>query len=1259
MASLEVKDQVTVSDFEAIRISVASPEDILSWSHGEVLKPETINYRTQKPERDGLFCEKIFGPTKDWECYCGKYKKIRYKGVICDKCGVEVTRSAVRRVRMGHIDLAVPVAHIWYSRGTSSVISAILSMSGADIEKVAYFASYAILEVNEELKKTSLESLEKEYKDYLSENGSTEQASDVSKEEIDQAYKETKSELSGLVAGVTISEQAYRELNMKYGQIVKVGIGAEAILDLLKRVNIDDAIVGLETLSRKQTGLVRTKTLKRLRILQNMKQAGIKPDWLVLSRLPVIPPDLRPMVQLDGGRFAASDLNDLYRRVINRNNRLKRLLSQGAPEVICRNEKRMLQEAVDALIDNSARKDKIASSAGGKRKLRSLSDMLRGKQGRFRQNLLGKRVDYSGRSVIVVGPRLKLHQCGLPKIMALELFKPFIIGRLIGDGYVHNVKNATRLIEKGETFVWDILEDVIKDKYVLLNRAPTLHRLGIQAFQPVLIEGKAIQIHPLVCSAFNADFDGDQMAVHLPLSDKAQEEARTIMLASHNLLKPASGDPVVSLSFDIVLGCHYMTAVVDNTKGEGKVFASERQAVTAYDLGAIDINALIKVRLNDGKLLETSVGRILFNEILPEGIEFINDAMTKKTIAKLAENVYRTMGAEITAKLVDDIKSVGFKYAELSGFTFAVEDIKIPSTKGRILKESNENVQKVEKLYLRGLITEEERYNKVIEIWMSAQSQMEKDMMIQFPHDNDIYIIMNSGARGNISQMTQVAAMKGLVADPTGAVIELPITSNFKEGLSVFEYFVSTHGSRKGRADTALRTSEAGYLTRRLVDVSQDVVITSTDCGTSATRLITRKFYADFGEQWDKYILGRTLGKAVAGIKAGSNIGLEELKKINDAAVESIEIFSLLTCESDRGVCQKCYGIDLATGKPVEIGSAVGIIAAQAIGEPGTQLTMRTFHTGGAAGEDITQGLPRVEEIFEARMPKKPAIMSEIPGKASIKRDGDIIKISVSGVGSYSEQIVLPAGFKFNVENKSLVQKNQIIAESENPKEKPFRSPVPGKIEISGTKAKVTGEGETVKEYTTTKNTELLIKNGEAVERGTALTEGHYDLGNAMKLNGAAKTQNYIIKSVQTIYESQGQDINDKHIEVIVRMMHSKVKILDSGDSRYLPGQIISRIEVQQQNKKIAEEGKKKVAFEDIILGITRVALKTESFLSAASFQETTSVLIDAAISGRVDYLRGLKENVIIGKLIPAGTGLLEESEADGITNPGIVSQTL
>lgn len=1235
--AIELKDQVNIADFDAMKLSVASPEDIMSWSYGEVLKPETINYRTQKPERDGLFCEKIFGPTKDWECYCGKYRKIRYKGVICDKCGVEVTRSSVRRVRMGHISLCVPVAHIWYSRGASSTVSMVLNMTTGEIEKVVYFASFVILSINEELKEQSLSILENEYKEYLDELKANKSVEMASKEEIDLAYKTAKNELNNLKIGKIISEQEYQLINMKYGQIIEVGIGAEAILKLLKGIDLEQEIKKSKEDVDKQFGLSRGKILKRIRMLTNIKDAGILPSSLVLTKLPVIPPDLRPMVQLDGGRFAASDLNDLYRRVINRNNRLKRLMSQGAPEVICRNEKRMLQEAVDALIDNSARKGKVASSTGGKRKLRSLSDMLRGKQGRFRQNLLGKRVDYSGRSVIVIGPKLKLHQCGLPKVMALELFKPFIIGRLISDGYVHNVKNATRLIDRQEPFVWDILEEIIKNRLVLLNRAPTLHRLGIQAFQPVLIEGKAIQIHPLVCSAFNADFDGDQMAVHVPLSDVAQEEAREIMLSAKNLLKPASGEPVVTPSYDMILGVFYLTKIEENAKGSGSVYGSFNEVVSAYDLGIIDIGAKIKVRNSSNEIIETCAGRILFNEIVPDELGFLNQNFAKKDIAKLVDKIYREYGIERTAQFVDDIKDLGFKFSQKSGITFAVEDIHIPSTKKDVIKKSEAELGVVDHQYQRGLITDEERYAKTIELWMNAQSQIEKDMMEQYSKENDLFLVMTSGARGNVAQMIQVAGMKGLVADPTGSIIELPIKSNFKEGLSVFEYFVSTHGSRKGRADTALRTSEAGYLTRRLVDVSQDTVISEPDCGTERSRVFSAAFYKDLGEKWDKYILGRVLAKDTAGIKKNTVITAREVEVFDQNNIAEIEIFSLLGCRSLQGVCQKCYGVDLATGHLVKIGSTVGIVAAQAIGEPGTQLTMRTFHTGGAAGEDITSGLPRVQEIFEARVPKKPAVLSELNGKVSISKEKGQTKIVVNGKGEKVDLIELPKDYSWIVQNGDNVKTKQVLAECED--KKPIRARSNGIIQTFANKGRLVSLGMTAKEYLIPGRTELRVNDGDEITKGRALTEGHYDLSSSLKLAGKAATEKYIIKQVQMIYESQGQDINDKHVEVIVRLMFSKVKIVVQGDTTYLAGQIVNRLEIDKANEEIEKQGKKKAQYEDVVMGITRVAIKTESFLSAASFQETTSVLVDAATAGKIDHLKGLKENVIIGKLIPAGTG--------------------
>lgn len=1242
---VEIRDQVNVSDFEAVKISVASPDSIQAWSHGEILKPETINYRTQKPERDGLFCEKIFGPTKDWECYCGKYKKIRYKGVVCDKCGVEVTRSSVRRIRMGHIDLAVPVSHIWYSRGTSPVIAQILGVSSTDLEKVIYFASFIIMEINEEVRSESLLAIEEEYHDMLLEIKNddvsvSEASKELKKQKIDAAYKQAKSELNALKTGDIISELKYNDLTIKYGHIINVGIGAEAVLKLLQNIDLDKEISDTDETLKKDLGENRRRVLKRMRVLTQLKHAGIKPEWLVLTRLPVIPPDLRPMVQLDGGRFAASDLNDLYRRVLNRNNRLKRLLSQGAPEVICRNEKRMLQEAVDAVIDNSARKGKVAMSAGGKRKLRSLSDMIRGKQGRFRQNLLGKRVDYSGRSVIVVGPQLKLNQCGIPKVMALELFKPFVIGKLIKDGFVHNVKNATKLIERGEDFVWDILEEITKDHHVMLNRAPTLHRLGIQAFQPVLIEGKSIQVHPLVCAAFNADFDGDQMAVHVPLSKQARLEASNIMLSSKNLLKPASGDPIVTPEKDMILGLYYLTYNKLDAKGTGKIFASKEAAISAYDSRQIDPQAIIKVRIN-GETIETSAGRLLVNDVLPEGFPYQNEVFDKEKVKKSISEVYQQYGKAAAAKLVDDFKDLGFTYAEFSGLTFSVEDITVPQKKDQIISESNSKLDQIEQLYQRGLLTQDERYSKTVELWMESSSQVESAMMESFDKENDIFIIMNSGARGNVSQLNQIAGMKGLVADPTGNIIELPIKSNFKEGLSVFEYFVSTHGSRKGRADTALRTSEAGYLTRRLVDVSQDTVVAEYDCKSSEFRTMKKDFYEKSGKSWDSHILGRILAEDVAGVKHGTMIDDNVVKILDEKGIQQVKIRSLLGCQAKRGICQICYGKDPATGDLVEIGTTVGIVAAQAIGEPGTQLTMRTFHTGGAAGEDITTGLPRVQELFESRNPKFPAVVADFNGKVAITKQENNTVINVTGKAQKSESLVLPLDYNWLVKDGESVKVKQPLAESEG--QKPLRSNIKGKISITNNKAVITGEGVSSRDYTVSNLVQLKVKDGETVLAGDAITEGHIDLSDSIKLRGVEATQNYIIDEVQQIYDSQGQDINDKHVEVIVRQMCSKIKIVDPADTTHLAGQIAELSEILRQNSERKKQNLPPIKYENIIMGISRVALRTRSFLAAASFMETTSVLIDAAISGKVDKLEGLKENIIIGKLIPAGTGIRED----------------
>ncbi len=1244
-----LKELPKTTDFDNVRISVASPDHILEWSYGEVTKPETINYRTQKPERDGLFDERIFGPTKDWECYCGKYKKIRYKGVICDKCGVEVTRSSVRRERMGHIDLAVPVSHIWYLRGVPSTLSLILDMSVSDLEKVAYFAGLVILEVNEEVRRESLQRLEQEYKEAQG------IVSELQKVQLDALYKETKQEIEHLTVRRVIAESKYHDLSLKYGQIIRVGIGAEAIYELLRRIQLDDIIGELTTKVATMDGANRRKQMKRLRVLTDMQKAGIEPSWLLLTRLPVIPPDLRPMVQLDGGRFAASDLNDLYRRVLNRNNRLRRLIAQGAPEVIQRNEKRMLQEAVDALIDNSARRGRGATATATARKLRSLSDMLRGKQGRFRQNLLGKRVDYSGRSVIVIGPELKLHQCGLPKVMALELFKPFVISRLISDGHVHNVKNATRLIERGASEVWDILEQVTSNYYVMLNRAPTLHRLGIQAFQPVLIEGKAIQVHPLVCQAFNADFDGDQMAVHVPLSDEAKWEVSEIMRSSHNLLKPASGEPIVAPRLDMVWGCYYITSIADGLPGEGKIFSGKNEAILAYQQGQVHVRAKIHVRMTDeeGKKsrIETSVGRILFNNILPQGMNFRNEVMDSKNLKRLTREIYKHMGNEVTAGFVDRVKELGFEYATTSGMTISMDDILIPSEKQGIVVESNKMIEDLDKQYRRGLITEQERSMKSIEIWNAAKSRIEKAMMEHYDKSSPVYTMVSSGSRGSVAQLVQMAGMKGLVVNPSGQIIELPVKANYKEGLSVFEYFIASHGARKGRSDGALRTSDAGYLTRRLVDVAQDVVIVNADCKTKEGWLLTRTESEAMGMSLEERLIGRVAfadivdSKKKVLVKKNTEIKEEDAAVIATANLEEVVVRSVLHCANEHGICQYCYGRDLATGEMIKLGEAVGIMAAQAIGEPGTQLTMKTFHLGGVTGADITTGLPRVEELFEARVPSNPAVLAEIAGTLSIKEEKDRRVLRVTSSNIKSESYDLPEGYEATVKSGDEVRSKQAIATA--PDQKAIRATIDGKVRVGKGAITVTSAEAETKEYVVPAVVNLKVKDGDMIVVGQELSEGHRDLAESVKLRGIIESQKYIIRDVQEIYSTQGQAINDKHLEIIIRQMFSKVKVLDEGDSEFLVGQIAEGRVVEDANALLAKQKKNLATYEPVVMGITRVSLKTESFLSAASFQETTSVLIDAAIKGTVDNLRGLKENVIIGKLIPAGTGLNAESDTE------------
>jgi DNA-directed RNA polymerase subunit beta' len=1235
------------NDFTAVQLRVASPDIILSWSHGEVLKPETINYRTQKPERDGLFCERIFGPTKDYECYCGKYKKIRYKGVICDKCGVEVTKSYVRRVRMGHIDLAVSVAHIWYVQGIPSQLGLLLDMSVSELEKIIYFAAYVVLEVDEEVRANSLQQLEEEYKELRAQlldgkKADTLEGNDLLRlQQVEAQYKEARTELEKLSSKQVISELAYHELSLRYGAIVRVGIGAEAIRDLLQRVNLDEGTIQLKEDVKTASPLNKRKVLRRLKLYTDLKAASLNPEWFVLSRLPVIPPDLRPMVQLDGGRFAASDLNDLYRRVLNRNNRLKKLLNSGAPEVITRNEKRMLQEAVDALIDNSARRGKAAAaSTGMKRKLKSLSDMLRGKQGRFRQNLLGKRVDYSGRSVIVIGPNLKLHQCGLPKMMALELFKPFVIGRLIAGGYVHNVKNATRLIEQGESFVWDILEDITKDHFVLLNRAPTLHRLGIQAFQPVLIEGKSIQIHPLVCTAYNADFDGDQMAVHVPLSKAAQKEAREIMLSSRNLLKPASGEVIVAPSKDMILGSYYMTVMVDGLKGEGKSFATQEEALMAQADGVADLRAKVKVLVN-GELCETTVGRILFNQIVPEELGYQNQPMDKKAISKLVQRSFAELGTARTAEFVDDLKAIGFRYAEKSGVTFSLSDVIVPDTKPEFLARAEEKLQEFEKQYRRGLITKDEQYVKTVTTWLETSKELEAEVMKGFDDLNPIMTIFRSGARGAVTNINQIAGMKGLVGNPSGRIIEIPLKNNFKDGLSVFEYFISTHGSRKGRADTALRTADAGYLTRRLVDVAQDVVVAQEDCGTKEGIYLFREDQTTLGEPFDSSLIGRyTVGENLD-IPANTLITEEIAQKLADSDIEKVGVRSPLRCEAQWGICQHCYGTNLATGDIVQHGEAVGIVAAQAIGEPGTQLTMKTFHMGGVAqsGGDITAGLPRVEELFEARSPKTPATVTDLAGKVTVEERPEETIVMVTSLKPATQRLEIPKGYKVVVAAADTVQVRDVIAEGKDGQT--LRATVHGKVAIEEGVVTITAREKEERTYTLSANASVIVESGQAVERGQALTEGHIDLQQLLMLCGREAVERYIVNEVQKIYFSQGQSINNKHVEIIVRQMLSKVQVSDPADSIYITGQTVDLPDIRPA---IKHDG---VKAEQLLLGITRISLWTKSFLSAASFQETTSVLINAAVMGKRDELRGLKENVIIGKLIPAGTGY-KEDQAEG-----------
>ena len=1158
--------------FDAIKIGLASPEKILEWSRGEVTKPETINYRTLKPEKDGLFCEKIFGPSKDWECHCGKYKKIRYKGVVCDRCGVEVTKASVRRERMGHIALAAPVSHIWYFKGIPSRMGLILDLSPRTLEKVLYFASYIVLD----------------------------------KGETDLQYKQV------------LSEQEYQEAREAWGSSFRVGMGAESIQELLQAIDLDKEYKELQEGLKGATGQKRARIVKRLEVVEAFRESGNKPEWMIMTNIPVIPPDLRPMVQLDGGRFATSDLNDLYRRIINRNNRLKRLLELGAPDIIVRNEKRMLQEAVDALIDNGRRGRPVTGP--GNRALKSLSDMLKGKSGRFRQNLLGKRVDYSGRSVIVVGPELKIYQCGLPKEMAIELFKPFVMKELVQNGTAHNIKNAKKMVERLQPEVWDVLEEVIKEHPVMLNRAPTLHRLGIQAFEPILVEGKAIKLHPLVCTAYNADFDGDQMAVHLPLSVEAQAECRFLLLSPNNLLKPSDGGPVAVPSQDMVLGIYYLTQERPGAKGEGKVFKSVNEAILAYENEAITLHSRIKVRVSkampDGTVktgtIESTLGRFLFNEIIPQDLGFVDREVEgnellleidfhvgKKQLKQILEKVINTHGSTATAEVLDAVKSIGYKYSTRAAMTVSISDMTVPPQKPEMIAKAQDTVDKITKNFKRGLITEEERYKEVVETWKATDDALTEALLSGLDKYNNIFMMADSGARGSDKQIKQLAGMRGLMADTTGRTIELPIKSNFREGLDVLEYFMSAHGARKGLSDTALRTADSGYLTRRLVDVSQELIIHEVDCVEKGEEIpgMYVKAFSDGNEEIESLkerITGRYLCENIVDkdgnilVKANHMVTPKRAELImkkgvdeNGEPLKKIKIRTILTCRSHSGICAKCYGANMATGEPVQVGEAVGIIAAQSIGEPGTQLTMRTFHTGGVAGDDITQGLPRVEELFEARKPKGLAIITEFAGVANI--------------------------------NDTKKKREVIVTNQETGESKAYLIPYGSRIKII---------------------------DGAVLEAGDELTEGSVNPHDILRIKGLRAVQDYMLQEVQRVYRLQGVDINDKHIEVIVRQMLKKVRIEEAGDTEFLPGTNVDILEFEDVNKALEAEGKEPATGEQIMLGITKASLATNSFLSAASFQETTKVLTEAAIKGKVDPLIGLKENVIIGKHIPAGTGM-------------------
>lgn len=1379
----------------ALRINLASPETIRSWSYGEVLKPETINYRRLRPEKDGLFCEAIFGPSRDYQCYCGKYKNPRYKGIVCDKCGVEVTRSAVRRERMGHIDLATPVAHIWYTRRIPSYLGLLLDISRRNLDRVLYFAQYIVTFVDDDARQKALKRLEDEIHDsereqatrinaqilevklsrdkkvaelqnrlkdienradeeiasklepviqegqslertlteksgqtlkkqilfetaslVVAEAGDTitsKHISNVQKavkerlEEIEGEFKkqlqrdreqikmsveqvkaeaavamedlqnqledqttenhdqsgQLRDELQELRPFTFLTESRYRELKSRWGQVFRADMGAEAFYDILRRLDLDKLAEDLWTEVRtSKSKQKRKKATTRLKVIESFRRSGNRPEWMILTVLPVIPPDLRPMVPLDGGRFATSDMNDLYRRVINRNNRLKRLLELGAPDVIVRNEKRMLQEAVDSLIDNSQRGK--ALSRRGRRELKSLSDMLKGKKGRFRRNLLGKRVDYSGRSVIVVGPKLKLYQCGLPKSMALELFKPFVVSRLVSHSYAANVKSAKRLIERNKPEVYEVLEEVIKERPVLLNRAPTLHRLGIQAFEPILIEGSAIQLHPLVTTAFNADFDGDQMAVHVPLSDKAVREARSLMLSSKNLLKPADGEPIISPAKDMVLGIYYLTVKDDRPhKGDGRIFADIDEVDLAYQLDQVNIHTKIQIRMNTWfdendrrmaspkiEMLNTTVGRVLFNRILPPEVQFINTVLEKTGVKDLIADVYDLCGEKTTTDVADAIKDIGFEYAMKSGTTIAVADISIPEDKKDILAKAQGEVDKINKDYRRGLLKEDERDKLVIEIWQKTTDEVSKAVRRAMDPNGTLSTMASSGAtKGGFGPISQLAGMRGLMADPSGRIIRLPIQSNFREGLTALEYFISTHGARKGLADTALRTADAGYLTRRLVDVAQDIIINEQDCGTEDGIWI-RKQDDVAGQKMKERLFGRSVAARIVNPKTGEIIADRNeildhdlVRKVTEAGVENVFVRSPLTCELVHGICAKCYGMDLGRGALVTLGSAVGTVAAQSIGEPGTQLTLRTFHSGGvASGGDITTGLPRVEELFEARRtPKGEAVITGISGVAKIlqaDRVGDQKLVRVEHSELVSDEYEIPADWTIVAQDATEIEAGDLIASFEAAQITAQHS---GRLRVEDRKVIVSYEQRESEDYEIPGTSRLIIRDGVQVEAGEALTEGSINPHTILKIKGRDAAQVYLLTEIQKVYRAQGQNINDKHFEVIIRKMIGKVQVIRSGDSHYLPSDVVDRLEIKKVNEKLVAEGKQPARFAEILLGVTKASLSTESFLSAASFQHTIKVLAGAAIASAEDPLYGLKENVIIGKLIPAGTGFV------------------